>query len=805
MLTVYNCITNQHDLRLVGLAAVICALASFTAISLLWHVRRSHGPMRAVWLGVSATSTGFGIWATHFIAMLAFAPGLPEAYNIPLTFLSLVAAIVLTGAGLAVAMAWTSTAGLLLGGAIVGGGIAAMHYTGMAAFEVQGHVVWDPGLVTASIILGGLFGAAALPTGLRGDSLKWKGLGALLLTLAICSHHFTAMGAASIIPDPTIEFSKAAIPSGWLAIAVALASFIVIMLALAGAALDMRDRRRGELEVDRMRGLANAVVEGLLVCEGETIVTVNDNFARLIGSTAESLVGAKLEQYIPEESTRLQLSDDPEQPIEGEMRHADGTRTPVELIVRSIDFAGKTHQAIAVRDLRARKQAEQHIRYLAHHDALTGLVNRNTFNKKLDQEIESALATGHRVAVLCLDLDRFKEVNDLFGHATGDKVLQTVAKRITGVLDDRHVMARLSGDEFAIVAPRLANPAAAGRIAEDILECLRAESQNPEAEALVSTSIGVAICPDDATDRQTLLTHADTALYRAKKDGRATYRFFEATMGAEVRDRRLLEHDLRHAIARDELRLVYQPQKDIRTGTVIGFEALLRWKHPTRGEVPPAVFIPIAEESGSILSIGEWVLRTACRDAARWTNPLTVAVNVSATQIHNANFAHVVHEILFETGMTPGRLELEITETALVRDLTRALSTLRRIKMLGVRIAMDDFGTGYSSLSNLRAFPFDKIKIDGSFIKSVNANDQAATIVRAVLGLGRGLGLPVLAEGVETSAELDFLRDALCNEAQGYLLGMPSDIACYHDLTHGTASTTDEPVVVQLAQKAASV
>jgi diguanylate cyclase len=487
------------------------------------------------------------------------------------------------------------------------------------------------------------------------------------------------------------------------------------------------------------------------------------------------------------------------------MLRADGSRIPVELIMRPVDFAGKPHRAIAVRDLRARKQAEQHIRYLAHHDALTGLANRDTFNKKLDQEIESALATGHPLAVLCLDLDRFKEVNDLFGHATGDKVLQAVAKRVTEILDERQMMARLSGDEFAIVAPEVANPAVAGRIAENILEALRAESDSFEKDALVSTSIGIAICPDDAGDRQTLLTHADTALYRAKKEGRATYRFFEAAMGAEVRDRRVLEHDLRHAISRGELRLVYQPQKEISTSKVVGFEALLRWKHPTRGEVPPAEFIPIAEESGTVLQIGEWVLRVACREAATWTEPLTVAVNVSATQIHNADFAHMVHEILFETGLAAGRLELEITETALIRDLNRALATLRRIKMLGVRIAMDDFGTGYSSLSNLRAFPFDKIKIDGSFIKSVNANEQAATIVRAVLGLGRGLDLPVLAEGVETNAELEFLKDALCDEAQGYLLGMPADIACFRDLTHGTDSTEGRPVVVQLAPKAASV
>jgi diguanylate cyclase (GGDEF)-like protein/PAS domain S-box-containing protein len=802
MLTVYDCIANAHDLRLVGLAAVICALASFTAISLLHHVHGSAGHMRAIWLAVSATSTGFGIWATHFIAMLAFSPGLPTAYNVVLTVLSLISAIFLTGAGLAVAVISNWRAAAWLGGAIVGGGIAAMHYTGMAAFEIQGRIVWDPALVVASIALGCLIGSISLPVGLRSDGLKWKILGALLLTLAICSHHFTAMGAASIISDPTVEFSAAALPAGWLAIAVALASFIIILLSLAGVALEMRDRRRMELEYDRMQGLANAAFEGLLVCEGDSVVTVNNSFAGLVGSAAERMVGAKLEQYFPDEGTRLKLFERPNEPVEGELLHSDGSRTPVELILRTVDYGGKPRHAIAVRDLQARKQAEQHIRFLAHYDSLTGIPNRSTFNRQLDQEIVAALDKGRGLAVMCLDLDRFKEVNDLFGHAAGDTALKVVAKRITAVLRDGQMLARLSGDEFAIIVPELSNPEAAGRIAENILEVLQATGDDAEADSSISTSIGISICPNDATDRQALLSHADTALYRAKNEGRGTYRFFEASMGAAVRDRRLLEHDLRNAISRGELRLVYQPQKDITDGTIIGFEALLRWKHATRGDVPPAEFIPVAEESGIIPQIGEWVLRAACSEAATWTEPLIVAVNVSAVQIHNANFAHLVHEILFETGLAPGRLELEITETALVRDLNRALATLRRIKMLGVRIAMDDFGTGYSSLSNLRAFPFDKIKIDRSFIKSVNVNDQAAAIVRSVLGLGRALRLPVLAEGVETAAELEFLEGELCDQAQGYLLGRPGDIAGFRQLTHGVA--TDAPNA-PLVPKAASV
>jgi len=782
MLKVYNCIADAHDLRLVGLAAFICILASLTAINLLRHARKSTGNMRLVWLAVSAISTGFGIWATHFVAMLAFTPGLPSGYNIALTALSLVAAILVTAIGLYVSLIPNWRHGPWIGGAIVAGGIATMHYTGMAAFDVAGIVLWDPALVVASIGFAAAIGAVALPVGLHGDEEKWKIGGAVLLTLAICCHHFTAMAAVSIIPDAAIEVPLSTLPAGWLALAIAFASLFILGLALAGVVLDIRDVRRSELEVDRMRDLANASVEGLLVCDGEKIVSVNTSFAMLAGQPASSLVGAGLEKCFPDRAARTRLLAGSNQVVETSLRHRDGSMTPVELLLRPIVFSGRPHHVVAVRDLQARKEAEQHIHFLAHHDSLTSVPNRSYFNARVDQEI-AALSGSESLAVLCLDLDRFKEVNDLFGHAAGDTVLQTVATRIAAVLGERQMIARLGGDEFAILMPGVKNPEAAGRLAETVLEALRATSDRPETNA-ISTSIGIAICPSDAMDRESLLSHADTALYRAKTDGRNTYRFYEASMGAAVRERRLLEHDLRLAIARHELRLVYQPQQGAQSQAMTGFEALLRWKHPVRGEISPAVFIPIAEESGTILEIGDWVLKTACREAATWEQPLTIAVNVSAIQLYNPDFVAELHQILIDTGLSPRRLEIEITETALVRDFNRALTTLRQVKTLGVRIAMDDFGTGYSSLSNLRAFPFDKIKIDGSFIKSVNSNEQAATIVRAVLGLGRGLGLPVLAEGVETDAELQFLRDEMCDEVQGYLLGRPAAIGHFRHLTH---------------------
>src|SRR3982075_1797541 len=468
MLKIYSCIAYAHDLKLVALAAAICVLASFAAINLLHHARKSSGYMQGLWLAVSAVSTGFCIWATHFVAMLAFTPGIPSGYNIVLTILSLVAAVLLTGAGLAVSLVRDWRAAPWLGGAIVAGGIAAMHYTGMAAFEIQGIILWDSALVAASIVLGAAIGAVALPVGLRGKEEKWKIGGAVLLTLAICSHHFTAMGAVSIIPDPTIEVPQSALPAGWLAVGVALASFAIIGLALAGAVLDIRDRRRSELEVDRMRDLANASVEGLLVCDGETIVSVNTSFASLIGLPVSSLVGTRLETRFPDEVARGRLLSGSNRPVETCLRQSDGSMTPVELILRSIDFAGRPHHVVAVRDLQPRKEAEQHIHYLAHHDGLTSLPNRSHFNDRLDQEI-AALSSGESLAVLCLDLDRFKEVNDLFGHGAGDKLVQAGASRITAVLGERQMMAHLGGDEFAILMPGIANLSSVSQLAETVL------------------------------------------------------------------------------------------------------------------------------------------------------------------------------------------------------------------------------------------------------------------------------------------------------------------------------------------------
>lgn len=540
-----------------------------------------------------------------------------------------------------------------------------------------------------------------------------------------------------------------------------------------------------------MQELADAAVEGLIVCNETDIVAANRSFAALACVDGTQPAGRPLASFFPTVS-QGELTSTAQTPLEVGLCATDGSTVPVELIRHSMLYAGKQHHVLAVRDIRGRKRAEEEIHFLAHHDPLTKLPNRTSFNEKLEAEFITHRSAERCLAVLFLDLDRFKEINDLFGHLVGDAVLQCVAEKISGVLKPGQMVARLGGDEFAVIVPGLPSAAYATRTAEAILDGFNDTGTNLPAGVTIGTSIGIAVFPNDAPDRETLLSHADAALYEAKMQGRGVYCVFEPSMGEHLRDRRQFEHDVRHAISRKQLRLVYQPQAELLSNEIFGFEALLRWDHPERGAVPPAVFIPVAEECGAILKIGEWVLRTACAEAASWQQPLAISVNVSAMQLHGGNLPELVGAVLKETGLDPSRLELEITETCLIKDMGRALAALRQLKSLGVQIAMDDFGTGYSSLSNLRAFPFDKIKVDQTLVRAVDSSDEAAAVMRAVFGLARGLKLPVLAEGVETDAELTFLRQEACDAIQGYLLGRPcpiSDFALHTNRKGGTPAS----------------
>jgi diguanylate cyclase (GGDEF)-like protein len=423
-------------------------------------------------------------------------------------------------------------------------------------------------------------------------------------------------------------------------------------------------------------------------------------------------------------------------------------------------------------DVTERRQAEAKIIHMARHDALTNLPNRVLFQDKM----EEALARGDELAVMFLDLDRFKSVNDSLGHSVGDALLCAVTERLQRAVPGAEIVARLGGDEFAIVQSKI-SPSDTSELAARVIDALVEPFDVHGHQVIIGTSMGIAMAPADGNDPDQLLRNADMALYRAKADGRGTYHFFQAEMDAQMQERRKLELDLRKALLADQFELHYQPLVDVGSGEVSGFEALIRWNHPERGLVPPDEFIPVAEEIGLIVPLGDWVLKQACREAATWPGKLTVAVNLSAVQFRNATLALSAVSALGQSGLAASRLELEITETVLLQDDRAVLDALHQFRDLGIRICMDDFGTGYSSLSYLRSFPFDKIKIDRSFISELGKANDAVAIIRAILELGSSLGMITTAEGVETEEQLDILRAEGCMQAQGYLFSRPKPAA----------------------------
>ena len=566
-----------------------------------------------------------------------------------------------------------------------------------------------------------------------------------------------------------------------------------LLMTVLFAVMLYRSWRRREADVDalrvqerKFRTLLESSPDALVISDANAIITVvNRQAVQLFGYAPDELIGQPFDVLLPERYRGLDLAlpkangatTDPGKDRDLWALTRAGREFPISISVSPIDTEQGGMVAAAIRDMTERRANEERIEFLAHHDALTGLPNRLVVQSRFEQATAQAARTGAKVAVLCLDLDNFKTINDSLGHLTGDSLLKAVAERLRECARETDTISRQGGDEFLAVFAQLADTEAVGSAIERLVQCFQAPCVADGHEIPVSFSLGIALYPDDGKDFGTLLQKADVAMYQAKAAGRNTYRFFDEAMNVASAENLQMRNGLRLALARDEFVMHYQPQIELATGRVVGAEALLRWRHPELGLVPPGRFIPVAEESGLIVPIGDWVLHEVCRQAVAWRDaglPLdSIAVNLSAVQFGRGNVESVVRSALSASGLDPSCLELELTESILIQNVESVLTTVKRLKLLGVRLSIDDFGTGYSSLSYLKRFAFDKLKIDQSFIRDLATDAENAAIVRAILQMAQGLGLKTIAEGVEGQPALESLLALRCDEAQGYLFARP--------------------------------
>jgi len=761
MLRVIGCISRDHDPGLLALACVVCLLTIQAGIRVAAPHHDDCPTDRQVnlRLAVAFATLTAGLWTSMFTALAGFRPDLHSGFNFAFCLLSfLLAALpasVLLAASLTERVAWPMMAG---GGALFGAGLLGVHILGLRTLMADRALHEDPVILIVAVLCCGALAASGLWRLAKRRLVQAK----LLLAAAVVLLHLGAATALNVPANPDLAVSSWALPT----VLGSIGTFLVAAFWFAAARLDRRIAEQAAVEAKRLKRHAEAGFEGLIFEHGGVITDTNDAMLKLSGCDRQHLIGTHLPVIIRD----LTLRSAPGQPSEHDLLQADGTARPVEVLWRNGPEAGG--HTIAVRDLTREKTALAQLQRLASYDPLTGLPNRDQFGRTL-QQILSPPGDLSPVALIYVDLDRFESVYENFGARASDQTLVQVAKRLGAIAVNAAVIARLGRDEFVIVHPMSDNgvniQALATRLLQDICRPFEADGQ---AIALTA-SAGIALFPEHGSTPETLVRNAATALRRAKREGRCTWRMFEAEFGRRQHEQQALEKDLAAALAHGQLTLQYQTFFDAETLEPAGCEALLRWNHPLRGRIAPAEFISLAEANGLIVPMGKWVLRTACAEAVRWDRPVTVAVNVSPAQFTESSIVGDVASVLAQTGLPPHRLELEITETALMVDTSNALRLLRDLKALGVGIAMDDFGTGHSSLGNLRKFPFDKIKIDRSFISDGDDEPGAEAIVQTIVAMGNSLGLTITAEGVETPRQLAMLRSLGCTYVQGFLLARP--------------------------------
>jgi len=697
---------------LVGLSLLVAMVVSYTALRLASRVATSEGKGSRIWLGVGAVAMGIGIWSMHFVGMLALELPISLAYDVMTTLASLAVAVVISGFALAITSGGRLTVPRLAGSAVImGSGIAAMHYMGMAAITILPGIAYDPFLVAVSILIAiaASFVALWLFFQLReGNSLvqQLKRIAAaVVMGFAISGMHYTGM-AASRFASGSFCRGGVTLHDNWLAAVIGIFALGLLIVTLVTAVYDAHLQSKSRIQAQRL------------------------------------------------------------------------------------------------------EQANAELQHQATHDALTGLPNRLLFIDRLGREIAHAERDRHLFAVLAVDLDRFKVINDTLGHGPGDQLLVEIARRLSNAVRSADTVARTGGDEFLLLLTEIREAADAAVIANKIILELDKSVSISGTEVHTSASIGISIYPADGSGSDALVAHADEAMYFAKQAGRNSFHFFSPGMSVFSRARLDLESELRRALPLKQFEVHYQPKIDVVTGRMNSVEALLRWRHPTRGLIGPLDFIPIAEETGLMLSIGEWVLREACRQARQWQREglpfLRIAVNISPIHFRQSRFLEIVRSALLDHDLEPQYLEIELTETTVMDHAETSVNILEELSRMGVIVSIDDFGTGYSSMSYLRRFPIDKLKIDRSFINDMTTNSDAASIVKAIISLAHSLRLKVVAEGVETAQQLQQLQDLGCDQFQGFYRSaavLPGEIGDFVQKNAETASPPDQRKFLETQSK----
>ncbi|WP_165452417.1 putative bifunctional diguanylate cyclase/phosphodiesterase [Paenibacillus thalictri] len=714
--------SGHYNLPLVVLSFVVSLVSSFIALDMARRVMQSQGSARKIWLIGGALVMGIGIWGMHFIAMLAYRMDYLVVYDIKMIVLSVIVAIAASFFAL-------SLAGLPV----------------IRKYELAG--------------------------------------GALLMGLAISGMHYTGMAAATMMPQ---SLDQAAVPSldgNILGVAIAFGTLILLGVTLIDRQLAHQTAFKGSI-------LESAIDSIMMFDHRKRIIEFNPAAERIFNRRREDMIGRPLELVLDvaailKEKRKVEgMDEDPIQSILGQRLetlafHADGTLIPVELTVTRVKIEGELLYTAYLRDITERVRSENLIKEMAYHDMLTGLPNRNGFNSIAVKLFDYAAAVNKTVAMLFVDLDRFKLINDTLGHQAGDMLLQAFSQRLKKCVRESDTVSRLGGDEFLLLLPG-ATPNCAAKIAQRMVAAMTEPFILGGQTVFVTSSIGITMFPADGENLETLVRHADTAMNAAKEWGKDTYRFYESQMNEATSRKMELEQSLRKALEHNEFVLYYQPKYNLLTGKAFGVEALVRWRHPKLGIVPPSEFIPLAEETGLIVPLGDWILRTACMQNQKWINEglpaMRMAVNLSMLQISQDNLVEWVQNALDYSGMDPDYLELEITESIAILNEYGIERKLHALRAMGIRISVDDFGTGYSSLSRLNQLPIDTLKIDRSFIRDIASSEESSVILKAIIYMARSLNLTVLAEGVETEEQLRFLQKHLCMEGQGYYFNKPLSV-----------------------------